>query len=217
MKLVVTTTTTTTTKECVWIEIPVSDNLNLLIGNHSYTFLLIVVSIIDSYLKFFKQNLNVRQYQVIMSGDFNVPNYDWIDGAALLNFYYYGKIKGNSIHTAACSLGLVQRSNCIINSTLFDVVFSSISDISASVSSSPMVTLVKYHPPILDFNLTVDCHQISQTPQRSYAQGDCMLLFNVLRHSDWSCALSENCVDSAVNNPTGIVRQAINVVSPYIK
>jgi hypothetical protein len=43
------------------------------------------------------------------------------------------------------------------------------------------------------------------------------LLYNVLRYSDWSCVLNENPVDSAVNNPTAIVREAMNFAIPYIK
>jgi hypothetical protein len=40
---------------------------------------------------------------------------------------------------------------------------------------------------------------------------DYLLLHNVLCHSDWSCVLNENSVDSAVNNLTAIVREDLNV------
>jgi hypothetical protein len=64
-----------TNKECVWIEIPVSDNFSLLIGNHYFP-PDCNVTIIGDYLNFLEQNLNSHQYRVIMLGDFNVPNYD---------------------------------------------------------------------------------------------------------------------------------------------
>jgi hypothetical protein len=52
---------------------------------------------------------------------------------------------------------------------------------------------------------------------RSYAQGDYLLLYNVLRNSEKSCVLNKNSVDSAVNNLTGIVRESINVAISYTK
>jgi hypothetical protein len=76
----------------------------------------------------------------------------------------------------------------------------------------------KYYPPVhLGFNLTLDCHRISLTPHCSYAQGDYLLPYNVLRHSDWSRVLNENFVDFAVNNLTAIVSEAMNFAIPYIK
>jgi hypothetical protein len=86
--------------------------------------------------------------------------------------YYYNKIKGNSIHMATCFLFLDQQNNSIINSALLDLVSSNISDLSASLSSSLVVTPEKYHPPLPDFSLTFYCDRISLTPHRSYAQDD---------------------------------------------
>jgi hypothetical protein len=60
------------TKECMWIEISVSDNFNLPTGTHYFP-PDCNVTIIDSYLKCLEQNLNAYQYWVIMLGDFNVP------------------------------------------------------------------------------------------------------------------------------------------------
>jgi hypothetical protein len=79
-----------------------------------------------------------------------------------------------------------------------------------------VVTPDNYHPPLLlDFDLTLDWHHISLTYHHSYTLGDYLLLYNVLRHSDWSCFLNENSVDSAVNNLTAIVREAITIAIPY--
>jgi hypothetical protein len=141
-----------------------------------------------------------------------------INGAPLRNSYYYNKIKGKSIHTAICFLGLDQYNNPIINSALLNLVFANISDVSASISSSPVLTLDKYHPPLLlDFDLSLKCHRVSLTPRRSYAQGDYLLLCNGLRHSDWFYIRNENSLDPAVNNLTAIVREDINIALPYIK
>jgi hypothetical protein len=153
-----------------------------------------------------------------MLGDFNVPNYDWINGASLPNSYYYNKIKGNLFHTATCFLGLEQRNDTATHSALLELVFSNISNLSASISSFSVVTPDKYHPPLLlFFKLTLNCHSTSLTLRRSYAQGDYLSLYNVLRHTDWSCVLNEESVDSAVSSLTAIVREAINVAIPYVR
>jgi hypothetical protein len=112
---------------------------------------------------------------------------------------------------------LDQHNNCVANSALLDLVFSNIDDLSASITSFPVVTTDKYHPPLLKFKLTLNCHHISLTPRRSYAKGDYMLLYNVLRHSDWSCVLNENAVDAAVNNLTATVRKAVHLAIPYAR
>jgi hypothetical protein len=136
----------------------------------------------------------------------------------LPNSYYYNKIK-RYFHTATCFLGLDQRNNAIINSALLDLVFSNISDLSACSSSSPVVTRNKYHPPLLlDFSLTPDSHLIFLTSHRSYAKGEYLLIYDVLRHSDWSYVLNENSVDCAMNNNhTNIVREAVYLAIPYIQ
>jgi hypothetical protein len=80
--------------------------------------------------------------------------------APLANSYYHIKIKDKPIPTAICFLGLDQYNNSIINIALLYLVFANISDIKISISSSPVATLDEYHPPLLDFDLTLDCHHI---------------------------------------------------------
>jgi hypothetical protein len=99
-----------TTDECVWVEITVADNNNLLIGNH-YFAPDCDVKIIENYLNLLEQNLNTHQYRVIILGDFNVSKYDWLNGTSLSNCYHYNKIKGNLICVTSCFLGLNQHNN----------------------------------------------------------------------------------------------------------
>jgi hypothetical protein len=122
-----------TTKECVWTEIPINPNFSLLIDHYFPPDC--SVPVIDNCLNFWNKNLKAHLYRVIIVGDFNVPNYDRINDAQFPNSYYCNKIKGNSISTVTCFLGLDQRSNFITNSALCGLVFSNISDISASISS----------------------------------------------------------------------------------
>jgi hypothetical protein len=44
-----------------------------------------------------------------------------------------------------------------------------------------------------------------------------LLLCIALRRPDWSCVLNENSVDSAVNNLTAIIREAINLAISHRK
>jgi hypothetical protein len=206
-----------TTTESVWFEIPGSDNVNLLIGNHYFPSDC-SVTIIDNYLNSLERNLNAYQYRVIILSDFNTQNYDWINGAPFPNSYYNNKIKGNLIHTATCLLGLEQYNNCVANSALLDLVFSNINDLNATITSFPVVTTDKYHPPlILSFKLTHYFHYSSLTPRHSYAKGDYILLYNILHQTDWSYVLNENSVDAAVNNLTAMVRKAINIAIPLVR
>jgi hypothetical protein len=125
----------------VWVELPVADNYNLLIGLHYFTpdF---DVKIIKNCLNILEKNLNTHHYRVIMLEDLNVPMCDWLNGIALSNCYYYNKIKGNLIHAAPCFLGLNQHNNSVPNSTLLDVVFTNINDLCVSISDYPMVAPV---------------------------------------------------------------------------
>jgi hypothetical protein len=61
---------------------PVSDSFDLLIGNHYFP--------PDCNVTITDNCLNIlEQYRLIMLRDFNVLNYDWINGVPLPNFYDY--------------------------------------------------------------------------------------------------------------------------------
>jgi hypothetical protein len=57
-----------TTDECVGVEIIVADNNNLLTGNHYFAHDC-NVKITENYSNLLEQNLNTRQYRVIILGD----------------------------------------------------------------------------------------------------------------------------------------------------
>jgi hypothetical protein len=57
-------------------------------------------------LIFLEQDVNTQQYQVILTQDFNVPNYNWFNGTPLPDTHNYSKIKGNLFHVTTCFLGL---------------------------------------------------------------------------------------------------------------
>jgi hypothetical protein len=93
-----------------------------------------------------------------MLGDINAPNYDLINGRPLPNSYDYNKIKGNSIRTATCFLGPDHHTDDVVNSAILDLVFTNISDLSASTSNFPwslLLSTVKQLPLILNKLLAV--------------------------------------------------------------
>jgi hypothetical protein len=54
-------------------------------------------------------------------------------------------------------------------------------------------------------------------PRRNYGKGDYLLLYDTLQNSDWSSVLNDNSVDSAVNNLTATVSEAIDLAIPFAK
>jgi hypothetical protein len=117
---------------------------------------------------------------------------------------------------ATCFLGLEQCNSSTMNDALLDLVFSNISNLSVSSSCFAVVNPDRYHPPLnLDLELIFDFLRIPLSPQHNFAQGDYLLLYNVLTHVDWSRVLNDNSVDFAVNNLTDIIREAINLAVPY--
>jgi hypothetical protein len=75
-----------------------------------------------------QQNLNTQQYSVILTGDFNVPNYNWSYGTTLPDAHYCSKIKENLFHAATCFLGLNQHNDIMPNGSLLDIVFTNTYD-----------------------------------------------------------------------------------------
>jgi hypothetical protein len=93
-----------------------------------------------------EKKLNTQQYPVILTGDFNVPNYNWSYGTPLPDAHYYSKIKENLFYATTCFLGLNQHKDTVPNCTLLDLVFTNITDLSVSISDFYMVSPDKYHP-----------------------------------------------------------------------
>jgi hypothetical protein len=66
-------------EECVWIEVPTHDGLNLLIGNHYFppdT----KPDVISNYFRSLENQLDTHNFRVILIGDFNAPGFDWTRG-----------------------------------------------------------------------------------------------------------------------------------------
>ncbi|PNF33582.1 hypothetical protein B7P43_G14684 [Cryptotermes secundus] len=130
--------------ECVWVEIPTSDCLNLLIGNHYFPPDANTENIAN-YFSFLENNLDTHNFRVIMVGDFNAPGFDWKSGLALPNSHYYSKLKGDAIYTSTCLLNLNQCIDNVRSSNLLDLIFSNLSDISITPIHSGPIKPDNYH------------------------------------------------------------------------
>jgi hypothetical protein len=110
----------------VWIEIPLPDGFNLLIGNHYFS-PHTDIKIIENYFNSLEIKLNPQNFHVVLLGDFNVPGFDWANGFPQANLHYYTKIRADVVHSAACYLGLSQYNLTIQNKNLLDLVFANFS------------------------------------------------------------------------------------------
>jgi hypothetical protein len=81
--------------ECVCVEIPIYDCLNLLIGNNYFppdT----KPEVITNYFRFLENNLYTQNFRDILMGDFNTPRFNWKRGLSQANCHYYSKLKGEA-------------------------------------------------------------------------------------------------------------------------
>jgi hypothetical protein len=113
--------------ECVWIEIPVPDGFNLLVGNHYFP-PDADAKVSENYFNSLETNLNPQSFRVVLLGDFNVPGYDWVNGFPQDNTHYYIKLRGDVIHNSTCYLGLSQYNLISQNKNLLDLVFANFSN-----------------------------------------------------------------------------------------
>jgi hypothetical protein len=84
--------------ECVWVEIPTSDGLNLLTGNH-YFLPDATTEHITNYFLFLENKLDTHNFRVTVVGDFNAPGFEWKSRLSLPNSLDYSKLKGDAIYT----------------------------------------------------------------------------------------------------------------------
>jgi endonuclease/exonuclease/phosphatase (EEP) superfamily protein YafD len=63
------------TYECIWIEIPIPDGFNLLVGNHYFPPNM-DNKVIENYFHSLENKLNTHNFRIVLFGDFNVPGYD---------------------------------------------------------------------------------------------------------------------------------------------
>jgi hypothetical protein len=68
--------------ECVWVEIPAVDGINLLVGNHYFS-PDTKLEVISEYFCLIENLLDTNNFCVIILGDFNAPGFIWERGSPL--------------------------------------------------------------------------------------------------------------------------------------
>jgi hypothetical protein len=206
--------------ECVWVQLPTLDSLNLLIGNQYFppdT----KPEVITNYFRSLENKLDTHNFRVIMVGDFNTPGFDWNRGLSVPGCHYYSKLKGDAIYASTCLLNLHQCIDAVDSSNLLDLIFSNFSDIGITFLDSGIIKPDTYHPPlVIDVILPlVSPTQNCDYSYRNYASGDYNLLYNILLAYDWSCVYDTNSVDAAVASLNAVVQDAMEQAIPrvYIK
>jgi hypothetical protein len=134
--------------ECVWVEIPTYDGLNLLIGNHYFppdT----KPEIIANYFRFLENKIDTHNFRVIVVGDFITPGFDWKFGLSLPNSHYYSKLKRDAIYTSTCLLNLNQCIDNVGSSNLFVLIFSNLSDLGITPVDPGLLKPDNYRPPLI--------------------------------------------------------------------
>jgi hypothetical protein len=203
------------TSECVWIEIPLPDIFNLLFGNHYFS-PNTDVRVIENYFNSLEIKLNPQNFRVVLLGDFNVSGFDWANSFPQANSYYYTKIRGDVVHSAACYLGLSQYNLAIKNKNLLDLVFANFSCVNVMISNLNLVEPDAFHPSlVIDLSSTiVSSHSQPCRLSRDYARADCSLQNRYLSSYDWSCGYNQSSSDSAVNQLKSVVTDVLNLAIP---
>jgi hypothetical protein len=82
------------------------DGFNLLVGNNYFS-PNTNVKVIENYFNSLEIKLNPQIFRVVLLGDFNVPDYDWINGFPQANSHYYTEIRGkgcgSQCHMLSCT------------------------------------------------------------------------------------------------------------------
>jgi hypothetical protein len=204
-------------EECVWVEIHISDNHNLLIGNHYFppdT----KPDVITNYFRTLEDRLDTKNFRVVLVGDFNTPGFDWKHGLSDPDCHYYAKLRGDAIYTSTCLLGLHQCIDAVGGSNMLDLVFSNFNDFEITIPDSAIIKPDNYHPPmVIDVSLPlVSPTQNGPFDYFKYDSGDYALLYNILSSHDWSCVYDASSIDSAVFNLTEAVQDAMEQAIPRI-
>jgi hypothetical protein len=143
------------TSECVSIEILLPDGFNLLTGNH-YFLPNTDVKVTENYFNSLEIKLNPQNVRVVLLSDLNVPGFDWANGFPQANSHYYTKIRGDTVQSAACYLGLSQYNLTIQNKNLLDLVFANFSCINFTISDLDLVEPDAIHPSlVIDLSSTI--------------------------------------------------------------
>jgi hypothetical protein len=164
----------------VWIEIPIPDRFNLLVGNHYFPPNM-DHKVIENDFNSLENKVNTQHFRVVLLEGFNVPGYDWVSGLPHANTHYYTKLRDEMIQNAACFLGVSQYNLTTHCKNLLELVFANFSDVAVSNSYIDLVEPDTFHPSlVINLSIFLPSYAQSQRSFRNYASGDYSLLYTFL-------------------------------------
>lgn len=87
------------------------------------------------------KNIDTTNHSVLLTGNFNVPGFDWERGVPLTNCHFYSKLEGDAIYTSTCVLGCIQHP---------DKVFTNFNHLSTCFADKGVLKPGACHPPIVN-------------------------------------------------------------------
>jgi exonuclease III len=118
--------------ECVWVEIPTADGINMYIGNH-YVSPDTNPEVITNYFHHLENSLDTNNTSVILLGDFNAPGFNRESKTPLPKCHYYSMLHISSWPKAVEAVGTLN---------MLDLVFANFTNVKSVPTDSGMVTLI---------------------------------------------------------------------------
>ncbi|PNF41595.1 hypothetical protein B7P43_G11563 [Cryptotermes secundus] len=172
--------------------------------------------VITGYFQQLENILDTNNTRVILLGDFNAPGFNWENETPISSCHYYSKLKGDSIYTSTCFLGLWQCVEAVDIINMFDPVFANFTQLKYVAADSGLVAPDIYHPPLnIDVLLpNVNSNLNCEFSYQNFAAGNYALLYNILSTYDWSSVYETSSVDVAVASLSVALRSAMEQVIP---
>lgn len=198
--------------ECTWVEVKLSSECTLLIGNH-YISQTVRPELLEQYSKFLIENIDLSMYKVLCLGDFNMTTFNWTIGVSVNENYYIQK-KSEILYSLFCSLNLSQHNDVRISAddNLLDLVCSSFQDELRVCPEPELVRLDHQHPSLL-ITLSLPCYNLKFLPyiKKNYPKGDYLGLYRYI--SEYQFTESSD-IDVLTGDLTHAVTNAITSFVP---
>lgn len=200
--------------ECVWIEICLKREVNLLIGCHYFSPDTKPV-IIDSYLKAIIDKVERDQYRIIMLGDFNIPGVHWGDRSFNEFAHFYARKKAGLLFDFMDDTNLDQFNFMVPRGgkSILDLVLSNM-EVDVERSTEYLVSPDLFHDPLV-ISIKID-ESVSLADERvilDYSKGDYFGLYNAIKEENWEATYLSTTANDAASNfnatLTGIIKRFV--------
>lgn len=189
--------------EGTWVEIKLTPECTLLLGN-LYFPPTISTELVSSYVDFLTEVIDLSAYKVILTGDYNIPEFNWDFGVSENNNSYIRR-KSEIIYSLFCNLNLVQHNFIKLNpdDNLLDLVCSNFSDeIVVTRDCDVELVSIDYQHPSLLVILTLPVFKKTFVPfvKKDYFKADYFGLSNFLSGYQFVRSNDPNVLVNDLNN-----------------